>query len=457
MTNNMTSKPKTEALAVFAHLNPEGFVPAGLLHLTEAGSHLLASEFGYGRRYIQRPNSLELDPVSLGLNQDKELLDRTLTPAGNLTLFGGIRDAAPDSWGRRVIEAKLKVPANSLPESGYLLEAGSNRVGALDIRPSLEAPETETPVPATQLQYLLEAAERIERGEAVPTTLTAIFNAGTALGGARPKATVRASDGQLWLAKFPGINDSVLIPEIEAATLHMASHAGMQVPRTKVVKIGNQPVMLIERFDRYWVSSAEDTKKKCEYRLGFNSALTFVGCAEQENGEKSYADIAQAIHKHVAYSGIQADCEELFRRMVFNILVSNDDDHLRNHGFLYNTEFKGWRLSPLYDVMPRPSATQSQTRYQSIGVGEQGTLSTLNNAISQCLQFRIQPKKAYALINQVWTVVREWKQYFEAFGVSGKAMDQAALAMRHLDDVASPELKRKILQAEPATANTPPI
>ncbi|WP_341715007.1 hypothetical protein [Limnobacter sp.] len=174
----MTSKANTENLVVFAHLNPEGFVPAGLLSMTEAATQLLGSEFGYGRRYVQRSNCLEIDPVSLGLNNENTVLDRTQLPAGNLSLFGGIRDAAPDSWGRRVIEAKLKVPANSLPESRYLLEAGSDRVGALDVRPTLETAEVLNPVPVTQLQYLLDAAQGIERGEPIPTALTPIFDAG---------------------------------------------------------------------------------------------------------------------------------------------------------------------------------------------------------------------------------------------------------------------------------------
>lgn len=102
---------------------------------------------------------------------------------------------------------------------------------------------------------MLDASQRIERGEPIPTTLTPIFDAGSALGGARPKASVRDNDNTLWLAKFPGIQDSILIPEIEAATLHMARHCGMRVPATKVVEIGKQPVMLIKRFDRYWAGT----------------------------------------------------------------------------------------------------------------------------------------------------------------------------------------------------------
>ena len=199
------------------------------------------------------------------------------------------------------------------------------------------------------------------------------------------------------MAKFPGVNDSTLTPEIEAAALYMARQCGMRVPTTKVVLIGKQPVMLIERFDRYWATTGTNSDKK-EYRLGFNSALTFLGCTEQENGQKSYANIAQTIHRYVAFKSITTDCEKLFRRMVFNIFVTNDDDHLRNHGFIFSPESRGWRLSPLYDVMPRPTVTNSQTRYQSIGMGEQGTLSTLDNALTQCLRFRIQPNRACTLM-----------------------------------------------------------
>ena len=120
-------------LAVFASLDGT-FVPAGLLNLTENGAELNASAFAYGTRYIDRPGAVEIDPVNLSLKNREDLRGKKLFPQNGLRFFGGIRDAAPDAWGRRVIEAKLKVPANSLPESTYLLEAGSERVGALDVR-----------------------------------------------------------------------------------------------------------------------------------------------------------------------------------------------------------------------------------------------------------------------------------------------------------------------------------
>lgn len=126
-------------LAVFAYLDDD-WAPAGLLEMTEEGVSLQASSFAYGLRYLGRPNAIEVDPVSLSLARKDEIRGKMNFPAGGLTQFGGIRDAAPDAWGRRVIEAKLRAKANALPESTYLLHAGSQRIGALDVRESLDTP-----------------------------------------------------------------------------------------------------------------------------------------------------------------------------------------------------------------------------------------------------------------------------------------------------------------------------
>ena len=171
-------------LFVFAHLDGD-WVPAGQLTLTEDGAKLEASSFSYGLRYLERPGAIEIDPVTLSLNNRAGIRGKALFPAEGLRLFGGIRDAAPDAWGRRVIEAKLKVPGNSLPESEYLIHAGSQRVGALDIRRT----RSDDPVRGygtwDSLQYLMDAAQKIDDGEPAPANLTEIFSQGSALGGAR--------------------------------------------------------------------------------------------------------------------------------------------------------------------------------------------------------------------------------------------------------------------------------
>ena len=270
-----------------------------------------------------------------------------------------------------------------------------------------------------------------------------IFDAGTALGGTRPKASVRETDGGLWLAKFPGVNDSTLTPEIEAAALYMARQCGMRVPTTRVVLIGEQPVMLIERFDRYWSTATAGLEaERKEYRLGFDSALTFLGCTEQENGQKSYANIAQTIHRYVAFKSITTDCEKLFRRMVFNIFVTNDDDHLRNHAFLFDADSQGWRLSPLYDVVPRP--VLASERRLHLGVGEQGKLATLDNALSHHAAFVPQRPTAVGIMRRVWGEVRQWKTCFEELGADGRLIDQLTHAFREISEIASPALEAEI-------------
>ncbi|MBB3194968.1 type II toxin-antitoxin system HipA family toxin [Roseateles terrae] len=436
-------------LTVFAHING-GWAPCGQLRLTERDNTPVASDFAYGLNYLKRPDAVEVDPVSLSIANRSQVSGQRLRPVNNLELFGGIRDAAPDAWGRRVIEAKLKVPANTLPESQYLLHAGSERVGALDIRRSLQ----DSPAPGRtdwhSLQHLMEAAERIEAGLPVPAHLDTIFLAGTSLGGARPKASVRDDDGVLWLAKFSSAQDRVDVPAIESASLQLARVASLTVPDVRTTWVGDRRVMLIKRFDRIWhpctsvmsPHSSAETPASTEHRLPFNSGLTLLGCDESESRTKGYGDLADAIRRHVHTDCVRDNNAELFKRMVFNILVSNDDDHLRNHGFLWDPTFKGWCLSPLYDVMPR--ASLASERFLHLSIGPQGRLATLDNALAAGARFSLPEREALQAIDQVWRVVRQWRMYFDEFGVQEQDMERIAPAFRHIDDISSTELRRKL-------------
>lgn len=442
---------KAHTLAVFAHIG-EAWRPCGQLQMTEAGTHVLASDFAYGTRYCRRSDAVEIDPVSLSLSRPDEVLGKRLLPANNLAFFGGIRDAAPDAWGRRVIESKLKVPANSLPESQYLLHAGSDRVGALDVRPSLTDGPSHGHHISHNLGHLLEAADRIEEGLPVPAHLDAIFVDGTALGGARPKATIRDDTGMLWLAKFSSTKDRFDVPGIECASLRLAEKAGLRVPALQVRQVGDRKIMLIQRFDRYWSAPnhlpATDANllltqpgaASVEHRLAFVSGLTMVACDESESHTKAYTDLAQAIRAHCHPSVIQDDNEELFKRMVYNVLVSNDDDHLRNHGFLFDPRLRGWRLSPLYDVLPR--ASHATERFLHLGVGPHGRLATLDNALAAHAMFTLSKAKAAQLIADVWQIVREWKVFFESFGVAADEIAKIAPAFRRMDDVSTKEMRK---------------
>ena len=223
---NPYARPPSEVV-VFAHVAEEhgaDFVPAGSLE----GANTPQPVFVYGKRYVQRPYAVEVDPVALPL-KDEEGGAKRFVLAG-LTEFGGIRDAAPDAWGRRVIENKLKVAVNKLPEVAYLLEAGSDRVGALDVRLARDS-EATAPVSAEMdLARLMEAADRIENEEHVGEDLAIYFGSLGSAGGARPKASVRTDDGVLWLAKFPSKSDRACNAVLEAGALELARAAGLRVP-----------------------------------------------------------------------------------------------------------------------------------------------------------------------------------------------------------------------------------
>jgi serine/threonine-protein kinase HipA len=440
-------------LFVFANLDTQ-WVPCGQLTLTEDGTKLLASTFAYGLRYLERPGALEVDPVSLGIRDKDMVRGKALFPPNNLPSFGGIRDAAPDAWGRRVIESRLGVPANSLPESTYLLHAGSQRVGALDIRASLEAKPTLSYGTWDNLQYLMDAADRIDAGLPIPANLEEIFAAGSPLGGARPKATVRDNDQVLWLAKFPSQKDTLSVPVVETATLRLAAAAGLTVPPVKLVQLGTRTVMLIRRFDRYWATPGRDsrlpedllstapTAKLVEKRLGFVSGLTLVACDEMESPDKSYGDLAQAIRRYCHPSVIRENNRELFERLVFNIFVTNDDDHLRNHGFVWDPRLPGWRLSPLYDVMPRPSLASERRLH--LGVGPEGRNATLDNAFAGRETFTLSTESAAGSIVRIWKTVREWKTNFENDNVPADQIQKIAPAFRHIDEISTAALRKLI-------------
>lgn len=454
----------TTELYVFAYL-PAGFVPAGLLTLTEGATGVDASTFAYGVRYMERPYAFEVDPVSLSLADKEQLIYKALVPANGLQLFGGIRDAAPDAWGRRVIEAKFKVPANSLPESAYLLEAGSDRVGALDVRSGRDEGPSQGVSGVQSLQYLQEAAERIESGEPVPTRLTDLFGSSPGAGGARPKATVRDEQGLMWLAKFASRSDTFDVARAEHATLRLAAACGMRVPETRVVDIGGKSCLLVRRFDRYWVEDVQleqglaklpgelvlyETRPgvaaRNEQRLPFVSSLTLVGCDEMASRTKGYADIAGAVRQHAHPKTIRQDTRELFARMIFNILVSNDDDHLRNHGFVRDPRLGGWRLSPLYDVVPRPGIAYE--RFLHLEVGLQGKLATLDNAMSAYARFDLERPDAVALMANIVARVQQWDSFFDEKGSPGALIDKLKPAFRVLEEVASPEIRRELQAAQ---------
>jgi serine/threonine-protein kinase HipA len=457
---------KKSEVYVFSHIGQADghrFVPCGILGLTETDganvqNHELASEFAYGTGYLDRKESFELDPVSLVFGDRQGIKGKLLFPVNGLGEFGGIRDAAPDAWGRRVIEARLRAPSNSLPEVQYLLHAGGDRVGALDVREERTSPDSASASDMHSLQYVLQAAEAVDSGAPVPANLENFLGAGPSAGGARPKAAVRDDDGALWLAKFPAKGDTFDVARAEACTLELARRCGLTVPEVRYLELGGRPVMLIRRFDRYWVHAGHPLPEgalhetrpgddRVEGRLPFISGLTLVACSELESPDKTYADLGRAIRKYVHPGAVRANAEELLARMVLNIFVTNDDDHLRNHGFVRDPRRGGWMLSPLYDVVPRP--VLASERRLHLGVGEQGKLATLDNALSHYAAFVPERPMAVGIMRRVWGVVRQWKTCFEAHGADGRLIDQLTRAFRDISEIASPGLEAEIRRGTP--------
>lgn len=411
---------------VFIYLPGEtAAVPAGRLSLIEDGIELRASRFSYGKRYLRRPNAVPVDPVSLPIGPHEAT--ENLVPVGGLALFGALRDAEPDAWGRRVIENRLHAPPNGLPESAYLDHAGPHRSGALDVRPSPESGVIAGSLPsAMDLQHLLDAAGRVEAGEQVPAHLEAFFAGAPSVGGARPKAVV-LTEGREWIAKFPATGDRFDVPLVEFATLELARRSDLSVPGTRLETLADgRHVLLVARFDRKPVAMGTS-------RRHMVSALTLLGLHEQDSPNASYAEIADAIGRHGTRGRMQRDRQELFARMVFNIMVSNDDDHLRNHAFLYEPDGRGWCLSPLYDVVPKPQVATERTLHLSVGA--QGRAARLDNALTQSERFGLRAHHAAETIDRVVRAVRRWREVFEEAGLTTRDCDALSSAFRRAADI----------------------
>jgi serine/threonine-protein kinase HipA len=364
--------------------------------------------FGYGRRYLERDDSIPVDPISLPLPAAG--VEQTFRTEEGFAVFGGIRDAAPDGWGQYLM---YKAMGDRLPnEIDLILASGDNRVGALAFGPTAEKPKRLTPwgdgdAPGEHftLAELADAAERAQLVDELDENLRRLLTAGSSLGGARPKAATEVGD-QPWIAKFPARNDSFPECRVELATMRLATECGMNVPQLGFEHVLGRDIYMIERFDR----RPHDNRME---RLAFASGLTMLAAHESEVSAHSYADLAGVIRQHG--TNVRADLHELFRRMVFNILVTNDDDHLRNHGFL--REGEGWNLSPLYDVVPKPQV--GLERRLVLGVGPKGRLATLENALAGAAMFDLSQEDAESIVQQLQQIVASrWEALFTEAGLS---------------------------------------
>ncbi|MBW2199024.1 MAG: type II toxin-antitoxin system HipA family toxin [Deltaproteobacteria bacterium] len=289
-------------------------------------------QFFYGKSYLQRSDAISLDLRELPLEGG------VFRPRVG-EMHGVIRDAAPDAWGRRLLLYRLQ--QDNITELDYLLNAGSDRIGALVIQKSSDHCQIQE-TPAAMLDHLVEAAELFE----------------SSVGGARPKSLLYDNQSS-WIAKFSSGTDSYPVVRSELATMWLAGQCNIQVPAVRVVESMGKDVLLVERFDRI----RAETGPKRRFMI---SGLTALQLHETESPLASYLDLAGFIRRYAKDAG--QDNSQLFRRMMFNVLIGNNDDHARNHAFFWDGTW--YELTPAYDICPmlRSGLTANQaglTKVQS--------------------------------------------------------------------------------------------
>lgn len=367
--------------------------------------------FNYGKSYLERPDAIPLYlpelPLKTGL----------LPLLPGLVMPGCLRDASPDAWGRRVIinhllgRAGREVDTAVFSELTYLLESGSDRIGALDFQAS---PTEYAPRLAEQaeLGQLLEAAGRVEKGLPLPPELEGALLHGTSIGGARPKALL--DDGERkYVAKFSSSTDLYSVVKAEFVAMRLAALLGLEVAPVQLVEVAGRDVLLVERFDRYKVAGGWQRKAVV-------SALTILELDEMMARYAGYEQLAEVVRHRFAAPG--AALRELFGRLVFNVLCGNTDDHARNHAAFWDGE--RLRLTPAYDICPQARGGNEAT--QAMLIHGENRLSRLAVCIAAAPQFLLAEDEARAIINrQIEGIKEHWDAVCDQAGLS--AVDRGML------------------------------
>jgi len=391
------------------------WVPCASLRIKELGAGAFEGNFTYGKRYLERPNVVAPDEYHLPLSAKPHRFTKLKG------LPGAVRDASPDAWGRRVIQAKLQRPEAEIREMEYLLNGPDDGAGNLRFGLTVQPPGPQRAYNRThQLQALIDAAQKLEDDGQLPHEVLEELEPGTSMGGARPKVTVEDGN-KIWLCKLPEKADKHNMQRIEYATLELAHAAGLRTCATRLEKVGGKDVLMLQRFDREW-----NADKKQYARFGLVSGLTVLDAEDGYLGRDrwSYPLLADELRRWSAHSG--QDRRELFCRMVFNAMVTNNDDHPRNHALLRTGS--GWRLSPAYDIVPMPLASQER-RDLALDAGRFGRAASLYNLLSRTEVFGLKPGEGQAEIDRMLVVVRDWKRHFMAHGVEQKSIEMLEQAI----------------------------
>ena len=405
----MTSRDKPQECFVYIVLPGETeFVTAGRLQLGKDRNGTLLGRFVYGKSYLARDGAVPLDPLELKLST------RTYETRKLKGIFGALRDASPDHWGRRIIEKRAEKP--QLDELDYLLHSPDDRAGALGfgLNPEPPAPRR-TFNRRIDLTRLQEFADMIIEDEELPQDPDAehvqdLMEGGTSMGGARPKAVVEDGDA-LWITKFNRKDDKFNHARTERAMLELARACGIQSAESRLAVIGDRDALLVKRFDR------EKTETGYQ-RARMLSALTLLRSEDthQDRTKWSYVLLVEELRRMSAQP--KTDAPELFKRMCFNALISNTDDHPRNHAVIATG--KDWKLSPAYDLTPAMPISLER-RDLALECGDMGRFAHANNLLSQAARFLLKNEEARAIIDAIeQTVKDQWLSFARREGVSEK-------------------------------------
>ncbi len=406
-----------ESIYVYVDLSGEAQL-AGRLWIHSKGNKESAS-FEYDKAWLGLPERFSLDPaLSLG--------EGSFHTTPGKALFGAIGDSAPDRWGRTLVQRAARLDANEkhepvrhLREVDYLLRVNDlARQGALRFSLSeggefLANNKLARIPPRIQLPKLLHAADTIYTHSETAEDLKLLLAPGSSLGGARPKGSIWDHNSQLLLAKFPRKDDTFDEVAWEATTLSLAGKAGIQTPQTKLIEVSDRHVLLLDRFDR-----------KGSSRIPFLSGMSMLGALDHET--RSYLELVDAINQFGAHP--KKDIQELWRRIVFTVLVTNIDDHMRNHGFLYQGT-NGWILSPVYDINPVPADIAPRILRSSINLDDNS--ATIENALDVYDMFGLSYSDANQIIKEVSSVTADWRKEAVKFGLTGNAIDRLETAFEH--------------------------
>lgn len=403
----MTSKGNTECFVYITLPGQTESVTAGRFQLAKDRRGNALGRFVYGKSYLSRGDAVSIDPVELKLSGETY-------ETGRLNgVFGALRDAGPDYWGRRVIEKHAGVP--QLGELDYLLNSADDRAGALGFGLGQLPPAPRRKFNKTlELAKLQQIAEALMREEDVKTEEAAqvqdLMLLGTSMGGARPKAVVEDDDG-LWIAKFNRPDDRWNNTRVERAMLELAKACGLRVVESRVATVGAKDVLLVKRFDR--------TKTDKGYlRSRMISGLTVLRAEEAVEMRDRWSYVLMAEEMRRVTQEPEKDAKELFQRMTFNAVISNLDDHPRNHALV--AKEREWQLSPAYDLTPSPVISQEH-RDLALEVGDQGRFANAKNVLSQHARFLLDAEDAKAIVSNMTEQVRaSWYDVVRGQGVSEK-------------------------------------